>query len=168
MILGRKFTIALLLLDVLAVVLTYNFAAWSRGLIPWSGIRLIPLALPVVMHILAVYLIDGYSRRTDMMSVTYTSLHIIALVTVMLSTLLLTYAVIPAGFQLQDSRLVTIAAFLVLIPLTLSYRRLLYQRQLVNKQDRYFLFLGTQENCVAFKLDCRRNGMKQSVLYATH
>ncbi len=126
MIQGRKITIALLLLDVLAVVLTYNFAAWSRGLITWTGLRITPLALPVVMHVLAVYLIDGYSRRTDMMSVMYTSLHIIALVLVMLSTLLLTYAVIPAGFQLQDSRLVTVAAFLVLIPLTLSYRRLLY------------------------------------------
>ncbi len=168
MIQGRKITIALLLLDVVAVVLTYNFAAWSRNLITWTEFRLTPLALPVVMHILAVYLIDGYSRRTDMISVMYASLHIIALLLVMLSTLLLTYAVIPAGFQLQDSRLVTIAAFMVLIPLTLSYRRLIYQRQLAHKQDRYFLFLGTQENCVAFKLDCRRNGMTQSVLYATH
>ena len=168
MIQGRKITIALVLLDVLAVVLTYNFAAWSRGLVTWSSLRFTPLALPIVMHILAVYLIDGYSRRTDMLSVMYASLHIIALLLVMLFTLLLTYAVIPAGFQLQDSRLVTVAAFMVLIPLTLSYRRLLYQRQLVHKQDRYFLFLGTQENCVAFKLDCRRNGMTQSVLYATH
>jgi exopolysaccharide biosynthesis polyprenyl glycosylphosphotransferase len=168
MIQGRKFTIALVLLDITAVVLTYNFAAWSHGLIAWNEPRLVPLALPVFMHLLAIYLIDGYSRRTDMMSVTYTSLHAIALLMVMLCTLLLTYAVIPAGFQLQDSRLVTIAAFLVLIPLTLSYRRLIYQRRLARRQDRYFLFLGSPESCVAFKQDCRRNGMVQSVLYATH
>src|SRR5665213_3958542 len=161
---GRKFTVALVLLDITAVVLTYNFAAWSRGLIAWDGARLVPLALPVFMHLLAIYLIDGYSRRTDMMSVTYTSLHAIALLMVMLCTLLLTYAVIPAGFQLQDSRLVTIAAFLVLIPLTLSYRRLIYQRRLARRQDRYFLFLGSPESCIAFKQDCRRNGMVQSVL----
>ena len=89
MIRGRKTTIALLLLDITAVVLTYNFAAWSRGLVIWSEPRLLPLALPIAMHLLAVYLIDGYSRRTDMMSVTYTSLHIIALLLVMLSTIVL-------------------------------------------------------------------------------
>ncbi len=168
MIQGRKVTITLLLLDIAAVVLTYNFAAWGHNLIAWNEPRLLPLALPVVMHVLAVYLIDGYSRRTDMMSVTYTSLHAIALLLVMLGTLLLTYAVIPAGFQLQDSRLVTVAAFIVLIPLTLSYRRIIYQRRLARRHDRYFLFLGSPESCIAFKQDCRRNGMVQSVLYATH
>ena len=165
---GRKITFALLLLDAAAVVVAYNFMAWTKGLIVLHDLRLAPLALPLLMHVLAVYLIDGYSRRTDMMSVTYTSLHIIALVMVMLSTLLLTYAVIPAGFKLQDSRLVTVGAFLLLIPLTLAYRRLFYQQNLAHKQDRYFLFLGSPENCLAFKQDCRRMRMTQSVLYATH
>ena len=168
MIQGRKITFALLSLDAAAVVTTYNFMAWTKGLVMLSDPRLAPLALPLCMHILAVYLIDGYSRRTDMMSVTYTSLHIIALVVVMLCTLLLTYAVIPAGFKLQDSRLVTVGAFLMLIPLTLAYRRYFYQLRLAHKQDRYFLFLGSPENCRAFKQDCRRIGMTQSVLYATH
>jgi len=168
MIKGRSITLALLLLDAAAVVITYNLMAWSRGLVALSEPRLVALALPLLMHFFAVYLIDGYSRRTDMMSVTYTSLHIIALLLVMLLTLLLTYAVIPAGFQLQDSRLVTVLAFLMLIPVTLGYRRYFYRKQMARKQDRYFLFLGSPENCLAFKQDCRRNEMTQSVLYATH
>ncbi|SDS64497.1 exopolysaccharide biosynthesis polyprenyl glycosylphosphotransferase [Opitutus sp. GAS368] len=168
MIQGRTITFILVLLDALAVVVAFNSVAWAWGVLQWEGFILVPLALPALMHFLAVYLIDGYNPRTDMMSVTYTSLHTIALVFVLLFTLLLTYAFIPAGFALQVSRLVITGSCLTLIPVTLLYRRFFYQRQLAHKQQRYFLFLGTPENCVAFKEECRKTGMQQSVLYATH
>jgi exopolysaccharide biosynthesis polyprenyl glycosylphosphotransferase len=164
---GRSFTISLVLLDALAVVLAFNLVAWAWGVLQWSGFILMPLMLPVVMHFLAVYLIDGYSSRTDMMSVTYTSLHVIGLVFVLLFTLLLTYAFIPAGFALQVSRLVITGACVLLIPVTLVYRRVLYQSRQARKQQRYFLFLGNPESCVAFKEECRKTGMTQAVLYAT-
>ena len=165
---GRTITFALVLLDALAVVVAFNAVAWTWGVIQWNGIVLLPLALPVVMHCLAIYLIDGYNARTDMMSVTYTSLHAIALVFVLLFTLLLTYAFIPAGFALQVSRLVISFTCLLLIPVTLSYRRFFYQRSQARKQRRYFMFLGSPDSCVAFKEECRKSGMEQSVLYATH
>ncbi len=165
---GRFITLALVLLDAAAVFLVFNFVAWAWGVLQWEGVILAPLTLPVVMHFFAVYLIDGYNRRTDMMSVTYTSLHSIALVFVLLFTLLLTYAFIPAGFPLQVSRLVITGSCLLLIPITLSYRRIFYQRQQAHKQQRYFLFLGSPLSCVAFKEECRKSGMTQSVLYATN
>ena len=159
---------ALVLLDALAVVVLFNFFAWTKGFASWDELILAPLLLPAAMHFLAVYLIDGYNSRTDMMSVTYTSLHTISLVFVMLFTLLLTFAVISAGFPLQGSRFVTISACVALIPVTLSYRRVFYQRQQAKKSRRYFMFLGSPESCVAFKEECRKTGMTQSVLYATH
>ncbi len=165
---GRTITIVLVLFDALAVILAFNFVAWTWGVVHWAGLILGPLTLPVLMHFLAVYLIDGYNPRTDMMSVTYTSQHSIALVFVLLFTLLLTYAFIPAGFPLQTSRLVITGACLLLIPITLSYRRFFYQRQQAHKQQRYFMFLGSPLSCVAFKEECRKSGMTQSVLYATH
>jgi exopolysaccharide biosynthesis polyprenyl glycosylphosphotransferase len=164
---GRKIAFSLVLLDAVAVMIVYNLMAWSRGLIMITDPILSPLPFLVFMHVLAVYLIDGYSPRTDMMSVTYTSLHIIALVFVLLFTLLLTYAFIPAGFPLQGSRRVIIQTFLLLIPVTLSYRRMFYQYQLAHRLQRYFLFLGSPENCLAFKEECHKTGMTQSVLYAT-
>jgi exopolysaccharide biosynthesis polyprenyl glycosylphosphotransferase len=163
----RIVTLALMALDILAVVLVFNFVAWTRGVASWDAPILLPLTLPVMMHVLAVYLIDGYSSRTDMMSVTYTSLHSIALFGVAAITMLLTFVVIPAGFPLQVSRIVPAVATLLLIPATLVYRRLFYQRQQARKQQRYFLFLGNPESCLAFKEECRRSGMTQSVLYAT-
>ncbi len=165
---GRFLTAILVLLDAVAVVVAFNFVAWAWGVIHWEGFILAPLTLPVLMHFFAVYLIDGYSPRTDLMSVTYTSLHTIALVFVLLFTLLLTYAFIPAGFALQVSRLVITGACVLLIPVTLSYRRVLYQRVQAHQQQRYFMFLGSEENCIAFKEECRRTGMTQLVLYATH
>jgi len=134
----------------------------------WEGLLISPLFMPMVMHFLAVYLIDGYNSRTDMMSVTYTSLHTIALVVVLFFTLLTTYVFIPAGYALQVSRGVITVSCLLMIPLTLSYRRLIYQWQQAKKQQRYFMFLGSQESCISFKEECRRTGMTQAVLYATN
>jgi exopolysaccharide biosynthesis polyprenyl glycosylphosphotransferase len=165
---GRTTTLALVLLDALAVVIAFNFFAWLRGVNNLHDPILGPLVLPVVMQFLAVYLIDGYNSRTDMMSVTYTSLHAIALVVVLGFTLLLTYGFFVAGFPLQGSRLVISSSCLLLIPVTLGYRRFLYQRQLAHRQQRYFMFLGSPESCRVFKEECRRSGMTQSVLYATH
>ncbi len=165
---GRFATLLLVALDLCAVFLVFNFVAWTRGVAHWEAPIVSPLWLPLVMHVLAVYLIDGYNPRTDMMSVTYTSLHSISLLAVAAITLLLTFVVIPAGFPLQVSRSVIAVACVLLIPATLVYRRLLYQRQLARRQKRYFLFLGSPESCIAFKEECRRNGMTQSVLYATH
>lgn len=165
---GRTVALILVLLDALAVLLAFNLMGYLYGLASWQEPIVLPLLLPMLMHFLAVYLIDGYNPRTDMMSVTYTSQHVIALGAVLMFTLLLTYAVISAGFPLQSSRLVITGACLLLIPLTLSYRRVFYQRLQANKQQRYFLFLGSPESCIAFKEECRKTNMTQSVLYATH
>jgi len=164
---ARQVTIALVVLDALSVVCAFNLVAWLYGVGHEQWI-LSPLFLPVVIHFLGVYLIDGYSARTDMLSVTYASLHVIAQIGVLLLTLLLTYAFIPVGFQLQSSRFVTSVSYLAVIPISLWYRRFFYRRVHTGEQQRYFLFLGSPESCLAFKEECRKNAMKQSVLYATH
>jgi exopolysaccharide biosynthesis polyprenyl glycosylphosphotransferase len=161
-------TLALVVLDAIVVFLVFNAVAWGRGVVHWDAPLTGPLILPIVMHVLAVYLVDGYSSRTDVMSVTYTSLHAIALLIVALLTLLLTFVFIPAGFPLQSSRFVLTVSALLVIPLTLTYRRAFYLRRQARKQKRYFMFLGSPESCIAFKEECRRSGMTQSVLYATY
>lgn len=164
----RTITLALMLFDALAVVIVFNLFAWLRGVSDFHDPLIAALFLPMMMQGLAIHLIDGYNTRTDTMSVTYTSQHAIALLVVYLLTLLLTYGFFIAGFPLQGSRLVITEASLLLIPLTLSYRRYFYQRQLAEVQQRYFMFLGSPESCVTFKQECRKTGMTQAVLYATH
>ncbi len=165
---GRLTSFLLVLLDAVAVVVAFNLVAWLREVMVLGHFLVAPLLLPVLIHLVAVHLIDGYNPRTDMMSVTYTSQHTIALLAVLVVTLLLTYAIIPAGFTLQTSRLVTALAYLLLIPVTLSYRRVIYQSQLARQHQRYFLFLGSPEACREFQEECRKTNMRQAVLYATH
>lgn len=166
---ARKVTIALVVLDALAVIVSFNVVGWLRGLIDLRHPIIGALQLPVLVHFLGIYLIDGYSRRTDMLSVGYASLHLIAQAGVLAMTLLLTFVFIPGGdFPLQSSRLVTAVSYLAVIPISLGYRRLIYLRTHANDQQQYFLFLGTPESCLAFKEECRKHEMPQAVLYATH
>ena len=160
----KRTALVLMVLDAVAVVVCFNLVAYLRHL---SVPIIEPLQLPVLMFLLGVYLIDGYSARTDMLSITYTSLHVIALCGVMLITLTLTYVFIPPGFTLQTSRIVSSVSFLFLIPITLGYRRALYFRAVRRRQQRYFIFIGSPESCLSFKEECRNNHMQQAVLYAT-
>jgi exopolysaccharide biosynthesis polyprenyl glycosylphosphotransferase len=166
----RPLSFVLLLLDLAAVALTFNFVAWvwlridAPTVVPfWS-----PLLLPMLFCTAAIYLIEGYKPRTDMMSLTYTSQHAIALVGTLFLTLLVVHVVIPEGFTLQMSRFVTIGSYLLLIPVTLSYRRHFYRVGQARREQRYFLFIGSPEACEAFREDCAKSRMTQTVLYSTH
>lgn len=163
----RQVTVALVALDALAVFAVFNLVAWGYLWGQRGELLTLELIVPIAIHFLAVYLIDGYNARTDMMSVNYTSQHTIALVAVLLFSLLIIHAIIPGGFALQTSRFVTTFSYLLLIPVTLSYRRVFYAWLLARQQQRYFLFVGSPENCAAFREECRRNRMRQDVLYAT-
>jgi exopolysaccharide biosynthesis polyprenyl glycosylphosphotransferase len=165
---GKSVATAFVLIDALCVVVAFNLVAYVHGVVDLGNPLIGPLQLPVLVHILGVYLIDGYNPRTDMLSVTYASLHVIALGGVLFFTLLLTYAFLPPGFSLQTSRFVITISYLALIPVTLGYRRAYYSRRGQRQQQRYFVFLGSPENCLTFKEECRQHQMAQAVLYATH
>jgi len=164
---SRKVFLALLGLDVLAVIVAFNLVSVLRGLSAGDHWILGPLLAPLAVHLFAIYLIDGYSARTDMMSLDYTSQHTIALVGAMLVTLLMTFVLIPGGFELQSSRAVIALSFLVLIPVTLGYRRVIYQRNLRAHGVRHIVFLGDTESRAAFGAECKRSGVQQTLVYAT-
>lgn len=167
----KRTALLLMLLDACSVIACFNLVAVIYGRTTGHGnleaLILVPLLMPVLLFVLGAYLIDGYSARTDMMSLNYTAQHGIAALGVLVATLTLTYVFIPPGFTLQSSRAVISFSYLLLIPVTLSYRRLLYSRVLQRQLQRYFIFIGSPENCLSFKEECRNNAMKQAVLYAT-
>lgn len=165
---ARIASILLIFADALAVVLCFNVVAWARGLVEPGVWIVAALQLPVMIHFLGVYLIDGYSSRTDMLSITYASLHTIAQIGVLIVTLLLTYVFIPPGFQLQASRFVTMVSYLAVIPVSLAYRRLLYLRLHSDDRPRYFIFIGSKESGQSFLEECRNNSMVQRVLLPAH
>ena len=163
---GRKLFLALILLDVLSVIAVFNILSILRGVGTSEHVIIFPLVAPILALVFALYLIDGYSSRADMISLDYTSLHTIALVNSLIATLLMTYVIMPSGFELQSSRIVIALSYIVLVPLTLSYRRLVYQRSSYIRGTRSLVFLGDAASSRAFQQECARLGSTQPVIYS--
>ena len=161
---SRKIPLVLLTLDLAAIVLVFNVVNHFRGL-PVS-IVIEPLLAPAALFVFALYLIDGYRARTDMRSLDYTSLHIIAVLSALFATLLLTWVFIPRGYELQSSRAVVNLSFVILIPLTLAHRNAIYRRMVAGETARSLLFLGDPASCAAFSSECQRMGARQRVVYS--
>ncbi|MBS0630883.1 MAG: exopolysaccharide biosynthesis polyprenyl glycosylphosphotransferase [Verrucomicrobia bacterium] len=162
----RNTAYGLFALDVVTSILVFNIVARFRGLELADHLILAPLALPIGATVLAIYLIEGYKDRTDMLSVDYTSQHTIALIGAMLTTLIVTYVVLRDGYEMQSSRAVIALSFIALIPLTIGYRRVIYQSALAAKGDRSLVFLGDQASCEAFHTECQKMGMYQRVIFS--
>jgi len=160
----RKSTLGILFFDILAILGCFNGTLIYRELS--DGLVILPLLIPLSISIIAIYLIDGYKAKTDMMSLDYTSQHAIGLIMALLVTLLLTFAIIPAGYELQSSRAVILVSYLILIPLTLSYRRITYAQAVRARGVRNIVFVGDVASCLDFKVECEKTGIDQPVIFS--
>jgi exopolysaccharide biosynthesis polyprenyl glycosylphosphotransferase len=152
-------------LDLASVIIVFHAIAWLRGSPDLDGFLSAALIAPFAVLVLAIHLIDGYSRRTDMLSLAYTSQHAIALVAAMLTMLLVTFVFIKDQYSLHSSRAVIALSFVALIPITLSYRRWLAFRVAAVRKHRSTIFVGSQSSCLAFKDICERNHFEQQIFY---
>jgi exopolysaccharide biosynthesis polyprenyl glycosylphosphotransferase len=166
MIRGRKTSLAFLLLDIGSVFAAFNAIAALRGLPVWQHPLLASLLIPGGLLIVALYLIDGYHLHNDMLSLDYSSQHIIAILSTLLITMMVTFAVIPSGYSLQQSRAVLALSFLVICPATLSYRRALYARYIHRRKSQGIIFLGDRPSAQSFVEECTLAGMSQTIFHA--
>jgi len=138
---------------------------WLRGIISLDHVVVSPLLGPFLMTVAAFYLIDGYKERTDMLSTDYASQHILALLAAMVSTLILTFVLIPDDYSLQQSRAVIGFSFVLLMPVTLFYRRSIYLRRRSRRGNRTLIFVGNLESCAAFREECAKMHFSQPILF---
>lgn len=162
-----RFTLALFLGDIAAVFLAFNVVALGRGLTTLHEPILWPLLVPAAFLVAALALIDGYTPRTDFLSLDYTSQHLIAVAVAALATLVFTHVVITGGFTLQQSRLLTGLGFLIVAPLGLASRRLLALRRAAVRRDHAVVFVGDETDARAFEEECARVGFERPLLRAT-
>lgn len=163
--LTRTTAYGLLAVDVVVSVIVFNVIAHYRAPALVPHLLLVPLGPPIALLVLAIYLIEGYKARTDMLSVDYTSQHAIALLGAMIATLLLTFVVITDGYPLQSSRSVIVLSFLALIPLSIGYRRLAHETILRVRGARSLVFLGDRASCEAFRAEADKMGTTQKIVY---
>ncbi len=160
---NRKISLLLLGADLASVFLVFNGVMFLRGVI--AGPVLLPLLAPALVFVMAVHLIDGYAAHSDMLSLDYASLHLIASVSAGLGMLLLTFAFIPAGFELQSSRAAIVLSYFLLGPLTLAYRRSVYSRVVLNRGESNIVFLGRNQDFEDFREECERMGTLTKLLH---
>jgi exopolysaccharide biosynthesis polyprenyl glycosylphosphotransferase len=160
----RRSSLLLLLADVVTVALVFNLVTYARGVssqpLAW------PLAVPILVQVASMYLIDGYGVHADMLSLDYASLHLIASFFAILATLLLTFAFVSVGFELQSSRAVIILSFGLIGPLTLGLRRFLYGRTAVARGGRSLVFVGDRADFDTFSAECARLGTQRPLVFA--
>jgi exopolysaccharide biosynthesis polyprenyl glycosylphosphotransferase len=152
-------------LDCLTTLAVFNIVSHYWGVS--NHLIIGPAFVPLGILMVAIALIDGYQIRTDMLSVDYTSLHAIAVISAMVATLLLTYVFIPGGFELQSSRGAILVSFSILIPFTLGYRRLLYAPIAAARSSLSLIYIGDYESSMAFHNECVAMGTKQPIIYAS-
>ncbi len=160
----RKTSLAIAALDATATLLVFNLIGHYRGIT--DHFVVLPLLGPLAALGFALYLIDGYRARPDMMSLDYTSLHVIAVVSAMLGTLLLTFVFVPGGYELQSSRAVIALSFALLLPLTLAYRRMTYEAASATRKGRSLVFIGDAASCASFREECRAMGAVEPIVFA--
>lgn len=165
MIHSRRISLTLLGLDAVATLVVFNLVSYMRGV--GGGPFFSPLGGPIALLVFTLYLIDGYRARTDMLSLDYASLHIIAVLFAMMIALLMTFVFVPGGYELQSSRFVVAASFMLLIPVTLAARRLIYLRLVASHGGVHsIVFVGDRSSGAAFVEECRKMAMSQSVILA--
>lgn len=160
----RKTAISLLAFDLAALVCVFNLMAYARGIAPAGSVILAPLVVPALFVVIAFHLIDGYASRTDMMSLDYTSEHIIAVLAAFVATLLFTFVFLTGGYPLQQSRGVIALSFLAYIPVSLAIRRAIYARRLSTRHSHGLVFIGDEASSQAFAEECNRMGFHRPLL----
>jgi exopolysaccharide biosynthesis polyprenyl glycosylphosphotransferase len=162
MIRSRLFSLALITGDILSLLLLINVAADWRGLSSLDEIyfwAILPLAL---LTCGTLYLIDGYSPRSDMVSLDYTSLHLIATACALLGALVLTFIVV-SSIPLQSSRGVLVISYAGFATLSLGYRRWLFQRLRQRCGEQSIVFVGSTESHAHFCEFARQRGLGQPI-----
>jgi len=160
----RLIALGLLILDAALLFLFFNLLAYIRGVYEFPQFQALSLLVPWGFVVIGLALIDGYSARTDMVGIDYTSQHLIALMTAMVATLLVTYVVFPYELPLQQSRGVIILGMLCLTPYTLWVRRMVRLSFLRQRREHTLVFVGSSLSCLEFVEGCRQHKVGQPIL----
>jgi exopolysaccharide biosynthesis polyprenyl glycosylphosphotransferase len=158
----RKISLLYLSADVLTVIVLFNLVTDLRGVT--HELHFWAFSIPALIFLISIHLIDGYRARTDMLSLDYASLHLIASISACLATLFLTFAFMPAGLELKSSRAAILLSFGLVGPTTLAYRRLLSARSAASREAHCLVFIGEKAEYANFCEECVRMGNQLPVV----
>ena len=137
-------SILIFFLDIVTWMAIYGMASYLRHSAAFSGsfqfavIEIIQIAVIVQ----ALFIIGGYSLRTETRGLAYTAEHILALLCALGVSAFVIYVAATYDHSMKPSRFAILSSFLVFIPASLFYRRWLRTHVTAATAGRAFLVLG--------------------------
>src|SRR6476661_6682389 len=137
-------SILIFLLDIFIWMAIYGMASYLRNDTAFSGsfqfavIEIIQIAVIVQ----ALFIIGGYSARTETRGLAYTAEHILALLCALGISAFVIYVAATYDHSMKPSRFAILSSFLIFIPVSLFYRRALRTQVTAAMANRAFLVLG--------------------------
>src|SRR6516164_694053 len=98
--------------------------------------------LQLVIILQCLFIIGGYSSRTEMNSLAYTAEHILAMIAALGVSAVAIYAAAAFDHVMRPSRSAVLISFVAFTPMSLFYRRLLARRVAQASANRAFLVIG--------------------------
>src|ERR1041385_3385650 len=146
-------SILIFVLDILTWTAVYGTASYLRdhtnafsGPFQFAVVQIIQLL--VIAQ--ALFIIGGYSPRTETRGLAYTAEHIVALLCALGVCALVIYAAATYDHSMKPSRFAVFSSFLVFIPASLFYRRWLRTHVTAATANRAFLVLGCGQMAADF------------------
>ena len=145
-------SILIFLLDIFIWMAIYGMATYLRNDTAFAGsfqfavIEIIQIAVIVQ----ALFIIGGYSPRTETRGLAYTAEHILALLCALGISAFVIYVAATYDHSMKPSRFAILSSFLVFIPASLFYRRWFRTHVTAATASRAFLVLGCGKMAAEF------------------
>jgi exopolysaccharide biosynthesis polyprenyl glycosylphosphotransferase len=117
--------------------------------------------IQVVVLCQALFMIGGYDRNIDKRALTYTAEHILAIIGAAAVSSFILYSAAVYDGSIKPSRGVVLLAFLVFLPWSMLYRRLLQGLIAENTAGRAYLVIGSGELAARFYEAYRQSANRQ-------
>src|SRR5688572_1802889 len=141
-----------LAIDIISWVVIYGVTVFIRsdnflvGPLEFLLVDIIQLA--VICQ--ALFMIGGYDRNNDPRTLTYMAEHILAIAGAAAISSLILYAAATFDSSMKPSRSAVLVAFLIFLPWSLAYRRVLYRFIAKSTAGRAFLVIGSGQLATQF------------------
>jgi exopolysaccharide biosynthesis polyprenyl glycosylphosphotransferase len=151
---SHEWSVALLylFLDVVAWVAIYGMISFLRReafyTTPFQFFVIDLIQLIIIVQ--ALYIIGGYDRNLEKRSLSYTAEHILAIGAAAVFSAMLIYSAATFDHTMKPSRGVLLFSFMILLPVSLFYRRWIQEYVAATSANRAFLVIGSGDAAVRF------------------
>jgi exopolysaccharide biosynthesis polyprenyl glycosylphosphotransferase len=149
--------------DVISWILIYGVISFLRSdnflVGPLEFLLVDVIQLAVICQ--ALFMIGGYDRNNDARTLTYMAEHILAIVGAAAISSLLVYAAATFDSSMKPSRSAVLLSFLVFLPWSIGYRRVIHRFLAQSTAGRAFLIIGSGELAARFYEAYRQSANRQ-------